>query len=88
MGKGGYNGGSTVVTIFGGFKEKSKQAAKRRAEKFGGGLLKMNFKPVDADLGPPLLIKRDVLFDSFTTTPKPTPKGKPQGMRKSRGKKP
>lgn len=61
MGKGGYNGGSTVIRVFGGVAAKSKEAVERRAKKFGGGLLQMSIKPADADLGPPELIKRDEL---------------------------
>jgi hypothetical protein len=61
LGKGGYNGGSTVIRVFGGVAAKSKEAVERRAKKFGGGLLQMNIKPADADLGPPELIKRDDL---------------------------
>lgn len=67
MSKGGYNGGSTVIRVFGGVAAKSKEAVQRRAKKFGGGLLPMNIKPADADLGPPELIKRDDLVNRVGT---------------------
>lgn len=62
MAKGGYNGGSTVLRVFGPSASDARKAAERRAKSFGGGLIQNSVKEFDGTLDEPVLIKKDEIY--------------------------